>query len=229
MLRLGKFSSVRGPGLFFITPVAETVAYVIDLRTTTTTFRAEETMTSDTVPVDVDAVLFWRASKKSIPLDDVLIEELLAWRRETPYAQDSDYVFASTKMRGKQPYWMSRIMQHHIKPVAAKTGIDIKGWHTLRHSYTTLLRQNNNNNNPKVVQGLLRHASYSITMNVYDEAMSEEKRNAHRGVIQQLNRSVTRSAPKPAIPQVVVKVWRPRRDLNPCYRRERALICCITL
>ena len=59
------------------------------------------------------------------------------------------------------------------------------------------------------MQGLLRHASYSITMNVYDEAMSEEKRNAHRGVIQQLNRSVTRSAPKPAIPQVVDKVGVP--------------------
>jgi hypothetical protein len=85
--------------------------------------------------------------------------------------------------------------------------IENKVWHTLRHSYTTLLRQNNNN--PKVVQGLLRHASYSITMNVYDEAMSEEKRNAHRGVIQQLNRSVTRSAPKPAIPQVVEKVGVP--------------------
>jgi hypothetical protein len=40
-------------------------------------------------------------------------------------------------------------------------------------------------------------------MNVCDEAMLEEKRNAHRGVIQQLNRTVTRSAPKPAIPQVV--------------------------
>jgi integrase len=147
------------------------------------------------------------ASKKSIPLDDVLIEELLAWRRETPYAGDSDYIFASTKMKGKQPYWMSRIMQYHIKPVAAKAGIGIKGWHTLRHSYTTLLRQNNNN--PKVVQGLLRHASFSITMNVYDDAMSEEKRNAHRGVIQQLNRSVTRSAPKPAIPQIVDKVGVP--------------------
>jgi integrase len=69
------------------------------------------------------------ASKKSIPLDDVLIQQLLAWRHETPYAHDSDYVFASTKMRGKQPYWMSRIMQHPIKPVAAKTEIDIKGWH----------------------------------------------------------------------------------------------------
>jgi hypothetical protein len=50
-------------------------------------------------------------------------------------------------------------------------------------------------------------------MNVYDEAMSEEKRNAHRGVIQQLNRSVTRSAPKPAIPQIVDKVGVPIADL----------------
>ena len=62
VLRLGKFSSVRGPGLFVITPFAETVAYIIDLRTIATPFRAEQTMTSDTVPVDVDAVLFWRVT-----------------------------------------------------------------------------------------------------------------------------------------------------------------------
>jgi integrase len=66
------------------------------------------------------------ASKKSIPLDDVLIEELLAWRQETPYAQDSDYVFASTKMRGKQPYWMSRIMQHHINQSRRKPGSTLR-------------------------------------------------------------------------------------------------------
>jgi hypothetical protein len=60
-----------------------------------------------------------------------------------------------------------------------------------------------------VLQGLLRHASYSITMNVYDEAMSEEKRKAHRGVIQQLNRSVTRSGPKSEFVQVVDKVGVP--------------------
>jgi regulator of protease activity HflC (stomatin/prohibitin superfamily) len=53
---------VRGPGLFFITPFAETVAYIIDLRTMATPLRAEQTMTSDTVPVDVDAVLFWRVT-----------------------------------------------------------------------------------------------------------------------------------------------------------------------
>ena len=51
VLRLGKFSSVRGPGLFFMTPLAETVAYEIDLRTIATPFRAEQTMTSDTAPV----------------------------------------------------------------------------------------------------------------------------------------------------------------------------------
>jgi regulator of protease activity HflC (stomatin/prohibitin superfamily) len=60
VLRLGKFSSVRGPGLFFITPILESVAYIIDLRTISTPFRAEQTITADTVPVDVDAVLFWR-------------------------------------------------------------------------------------------------------------------------------------------------------------------------
>jgi integrase len=40
------------------------------------------------------------ASRKSIPLDDVLVEELLAWRQETPYADDADYIFASPRMRG---------------------------------------------------------------------------------------------------------------------------------
>jgi regulator of protease activity HflC (stomatin/prohibitin superfamily) len=61
VLRLGKFSGVRGPGVFFITPI-DSVAYLIDLRTMTTPFRAEQAMTADTVPVDVDAVLFWRVT-----------------------------------------------------------------------------------------------------------------------------------------------------------------------
>jgi hypothetical protein len=65
-------------------------------------------------------------------------------------------------------------------------------------------------------------------MNVYDEAMSEEKRNAHRGVIQQLNRSVTRSAPKPAIPQVVDKVGVPDGTVlnRIATMRETLYQCC---
>jgi integrase len=163
-------------------------------------------------------------SKTPIPLDDDLIEELLAWRRETPYAEDSDYIFASPKMKGKQPYWMSRIMQYHIKPVATEAGIEIKGWHTLRHSYTTLLRQNNGD--PKVVQGLLRHHSIKVTMDIYDEAMSDEKQMAHRKVLRLVtrkDRTVTRTASETGNPPSYRFIWRPRRDLNPCYRRERAM------
>ena len=122
-----------------------------------------------------------------------MLEELLLWRAKAPYAADSDYIFASAKMKGKQPFCMSRIMQHNIKPVAASLGIPTKGWHTLRYSYTTLLRQNGNN--PKVVQDVPRHATYSITANIYDATVSDENREAHRGVLLHL---VTRTGAESA-------------------------------
>jgi len=62
VLRLGNFSGIRGPGLFFVNPIVDRVACVIDLRTITTLFRAEQTMSPDIVPIDVDAALFWRVS-----------------------------------------------------------------------------------------------------------------------------------------------------------------------
>jgi regulator of protease activity HflC (stomatin/prohibitin superfamily) len=60
VLRLGHFYSLRGPGLFFIIPVIDTIPFWIDIRVITTSFKAEKTLTKDTVPVDVDAVLFWK-------------------------------------------------------------------------------------------------------------------------------------------------------------------------
>jgi len=59
VLRLGKYVGLRGPGLFWIVPFVDTVSAWIDQRVITTGFAAEETLTSDTVPVNVDAVLFW--------------------------------------------------------------------------------------------------------------------------------------------------------------------------
>jgi regulator of protease activity HflC (stomatin/prohibitin superfamily) len=59
VLRLGRYQGLRGPGLFWIVPFLDTVSSWIDQRTITTSFAAEETLTSDTVPVNVDAVLFW--------------------------------------------------------------------------------------------------------------------------------------------------------------------------
>jgi len=60
ILRLGHFHALKGPGLFFIIPVIDTIPYWIDTRVITTGFKAEKTLTKDTVPVDVDAVLFWK-------------------------------------------------------------------------------------------------------------------------------------------------------------------------
>jgi regulator of protease activity HflC (stomatin/prohibitin superfamily) len=60
VLRLGKFRALRGPGLFGIIPIIDTIPYWIDVRVITSSFKAEQTLTRDTVPVDVDAVLFWK-------------------------------------------------------------------------------------------------------------------------------------------------------------------------
>jgi regulator of protease activity HflC (stomatin/prohibitin superfamily) len=62
VLRLGKFRVLNGPGLFFIVPIIDTVPYWIDTRVITSSFKAEKTLTKDTVPVDVDAVLFWKVT-----------------------------------------------------------------------------------------------------------------------------------------------------------------------
>lgn len=123
------------------------------------------------------------ASEKPIPLSPSLIGDLQIWRQETPYAKDSDYVFASPFKKGTQPYWMSQIMQHIIKPVAAKIGIKKRiSWHTLRRTYASLLQDHNED--PKVVQELLRHANFSITMNIYTQAMTGKKRRAQSNVVE---------------------------------------------
>lgn len=60
VLRLGRFSGVRGPGVFFLLPFVETTPFTIDLRTVTSSFTAEQTLTKDNVPVNVDTIIFWR-------------------------------------------------------------------------------------------------------------------------------------------------------------------------
>jgi regulator of protease activity HflC (stomatin/prohibitin superfamily) len=60
VLRLGRFRGLSGPGVFLMVPIIDTVAYWLDTRVITTGFKAEKTLTKDTVPVDVDAVLFWK-------------------------------------------------------------------------------------------------------------------------------------------------------------------------
>lgn len=84
VLRLGKFSGLKGPGLFWLIPIIDSVAMWIDHRVMVTSFSAEKTLTKDTVPVDVDAVLFWvvwDAEKAALEVKDY--QAAISWAAQT--------------------------------------------------------------------------------------------------------------------------------------------------
>ncbi len=84
ILRLGKFVGLRGPGLFWVVPLIDSVSTWIDQRVITTSFAAEQTLTSDTVPVNVDAVLFWMvydAEKAALEVQEY--KEAVSWAAQT--------------------------------------------------------------------------------------------------------------------------------------------------
>lgn len=84
VLRAGKFRKLAGPGLFFLVPVVDSVAVWIDQRVQTSTFTAEETLTKDTVPVDVDAVLFWVVwDAKKAALEVTSYHQAIGWAAQT--------------------------------------------------------------------------------------------------------------------------------------------------
>lgn len=60
VLRLGRFHKLKGPGLFFVIPLVDQVAFVVDMRVETNTITAEQALTKDTVAVGVDAIVFWQ-------------------------------------------------------------------------------------------------------------------------------------------------------------------------
>jgi regulator of protease activity HflC (stomatin/prohibitin superfamily) len=84
LLRAGKFRGLRGPGLFWVVPVLDNIPIWIDQRVMVTPFNAEKTLTKDTVPVDVDAVLFWvvwDAQKAALEVEDY--RAAIAWAAQT--------------------------------------------------------------------------------------------------------------------------------------------------
>ncbi len=84
VLRLGKFHGLKGPGMFWIIPIIDAVTSWIDHRVIVTSFSAEKTLTKDTVPVDVDAVLFWvvwDAEKAALEVKDY--QSAISWSAQT--------------------------------------------------------------------------------------------------------------------------------------------------
>src|SRR5579859_3611085 len=71
VLRLGRFTGVRGPGVFLLVPYIETTPFTIDIRTVASTFTAEQTLTRDNVPVNVDTIVFWKVIDAGLAITQV--------------------------------------------------------------------------------------------------------------------------------------------------------------
>ncbi len=121
-------------------------------------------------------------SRRPVPVDEFTTAELLAWRRETAYAEPEDWVFASEKVQGRMPPWSDTLLDRFLQPAAKRAGITKwVGFHTFRHTYSTLLKANGED--VKVVQELMRHANISTTMNIYTKALTPAKREAQSRVV----------------------------------------------
>jgi regulator of protease activity HflC (stomatin/prohibitin superfamily) len=124
VLRLGHFHSLRGPGLFVIVPILDTIPYWIDTRVITTAFKAEKTLTKDTVPVDVDAVLFWKVmdpKKAALEVADYL--SAISWAAQTALRDVIGKTMLSDMLEGRDK--ISSVLQTIIDERTEPWGIHV--------------------------------------------------------------------------------------------------------
>lgn len=138
ILRLGKFKGLKGPGLFGVVPFVDTIPYWIDLRTITTPFTAEQTLTKDSVPVDVDAVLFWRVMdpmKAALEVENY--REAISWASQTALRDVIGETDLSKMLVGRQEIdsslcqmidartetWGIKVLSVEIRDVKIPTGL----------------------------------------------------------------------------------------------------------
>jgi integrase len=125
------------------------------------------------------------ASKKPVPMHPLLAEFMLAWRKETEYGEQDDWVFPSRKLKGKQPREGSMLSKSLREP-AISAGVLLNpgqrfGFHNLRHSLASFLV--NVGTDVKTVQSLLRHSSSKTTLDIYTHAMDESKLDAQGEIL----------------------------------------------
>jgi regulator of protease activity HflC (stomatin/prohibitin superfamily) len=124
VLRLGHFRSLRGPGLFLILPILDTIPYWIDTRVITTSFKAEKTLTKDTVPVDVDAVLFWKVlDPKKAALEVADYNSAISWASQTALRDVIGKTMLSDMLEGRDK--ISAILQKIIDERTEPWGITV--------------------------------------------------------------------------------------------------------
>ena len=124
ILRLGKFRSLNGPGVFFIIPIIDAIPYWIDTRVITTGFKAEKTLTKDTVPVDVDAVLFWKVvDPKKAALYVADFQSAISWASQTALRDVIGKTMLSDMLEGRDK--ISALLQKIIDQRTEPWGINV--------------------------------------------------------------------------------------------------------
>ncbi len=135
------------------------------------------------------------SSQKPVPLHPLVADTLSRWRGQCAYIRPGDWVFASRRYRGRRPYWGQAILRKYVRSVALRVGIQKRiGWHTFRHTYSTLLRSVGTEF--KVMQELLRHSSLRSTLDIYTQAITPAKHAAQAAVLALVFSSETNGAPR---------------------------------
>ena len=119
VLRLGKFIDLKGPGLFWVIPIIDTAVMWVDHRVAVTSFSAEKTLTKDTVPVDVDAVLFWvvwDAEKAALEVTDY--NAAISWAAQTALREIIGQMTLADILigRGKMDAELQKIIDERTTP-----------------------------------------------------------------------------------------------------------------
>ena len=124
VLRLGRYHQLKGPGLFFIIPVIDNIPYWIDIRVISTSFKAEKTLTKDTVPVDVDAVLFWKVvDPKKASMDVADYYSAISWASQTALRDVIGKTMLADMLEGRDK--MSALLQVIIDERTEPWGINV--------------------------------------------------------------------------------------------------------
>ena len=145
-------------------------------------FQTKQIYVTRSIVQNVVGICKTESSQKPVPAHDDLVEALREWHGQTPYQSPESWVFASPVNQGRWPYLAQQIMRRHILPVARTLGIRKRiGWHTFRHTYSTLLRFTGAQ--LKIMQELLRHSTIRVTLDTYTQAVTAEKRNAQEAVV----------------------------------------------
>jgi Phage integrase family len=124
------------------------------------------------------------SSNAKVPLHPTIIEALLAWRQQSSFNADDDYVFASPLLDGKKPLNSNSVQRDYLRPKSVEAGLKPLGWHSLRHSYRTWLAELKTG--PEVQRDLMRHSTVGRSLDGYGQGVPDLNREANYAVVNSL-------------------------------------------